>query len=140
VCVQQSRPLHMQAHMCMCALDCVCVCARAHERASVCVIVNICEVSWFVGVFACMYQRLCMCVCAHVLVCVHVRMCVCRKPCVIRFLHVCVCVRFVHVMGPWCSSPHTSVSRAVPSRPSSTQGSAPHHAWHFSMLIRAIGH
>ena len=28
----------------------VCVRARTHERASVCVFVNICEVSWFVGV------------------------------------------------------------------------------------------
>ena len=71
----------------MCALECVCVCAGAHARASVCVFVNICEVSWVgaVGrcvtkcvcvhacacanarVCACMYQRLCMCVCAHVL-------------------------------------------------------------------------
>ena len=36
----------------MCALECVCVCVRerAHARASVCVFVNICEVSWFVGV------------------------------------------------------------------------------------------
>ena len=34
----------------MCALECVCVCAGAHARASVCVFVNICEVSWFVGV------------------------------------------------------------------------------------------
>jgi hypothetical protein len=32
------------------ALECVCSSARAHERASVCVFVNICEVSWFVGV------------------------------------------------------------------------------------------
>jgi len=32
----------------MCALDCVCV--RAHERVTVSVFVNICEVSWFVGV------------------------------------------------------------------------------------------
>jgi hypothetical protein len=31
-----------------CALECVC--ARAHARVSVCVFVNICEVSWFVGV------------------------------------------------------------------------------------------
>ena len=34
----------------MCALEHVCVSARAHARASVCVFVNICEVSWFVGV------------------------------------------------------------------------------------------
>ena len=36
----------------MCALECVCVCvcAGAHARASVCVFVNICEVSWVVGV------------------------------------------------------------------------------------------
>ena len=34
----------------MCALECVCVCAGAHARASVCVFVNICEVSWLVGV------------------------------------------------------------------------------------------
>ena len=35
----------------MCALECVCVCGlSAHARASVCVFVNICEVSWFVGV------------------------------------------------------------------------------------------
>ena len=36
----------------MCALECVCVCVRerAHARSSVCVFVNICEVSWFVGV------------------------------------------------------------------------------------------
>ena len=66
----------------MCALECVCVCARA--RASVCV--HVCEyLRGFVvcrcvtkcvcvhacacandGVYACMYQRLCMCVCAHV--------------------------------------------------------------------------
>ena len=34
----------------MCALEGVCVCARARTRASVSVFVNICEVSWFVGV------------------------------------------------------------------------------------------
>ena len=36
----------------MCALECVCasVCARAPARASVCVFVNTCAVSWFVGV------------------------------------------------------------------------------------------
>ena len=34
----------------MSALEHVCVCACAHVRASVCVFVNICEVSWFVGV------------------------------------------------------------------------------------------
>jgi hypothetical protein len=36
----------------MCALEhvCVCVCARALARASVCVLVNMCEVLWFVGV------------------------------------------------------------------------------------------
>ena len=34
-----------------------------------------------------------------VLVCAHVCMCVCRQPCVMRFLHVCVCVRFVHVIS-----------------------------------------
>ena len=32
-------------------------------------------------------------------VCVHVGMCVCRQPCVMRFLDVCVCVRFVHVIS-----------------------------------------
>ena len=26
-------------------------------------------------------------------------MCVCRQPCEIRFLHVCICVRFVHVIS-----------------------------------------
>ena len=95
----------------MCALECVCVCAGAHARASVCVFVNICEVSWVgaVGrcvtkcvcvhacacanarVCACIYQRLCVCVYARMFfVCVHVCMCVCRQPCVMRFLHLCV--------------------------------------------------
>ena len=67
-----------------CALEHVCVCSRAHSRASVCV--RVCEylrgvvvcrcVTMCVCVHACacakdrvypcMYQHLCMCVCAHV--------------------------------------------------------------------------
>ena len=98
----------------MCALEGVCV--RAQSRASVCervceylrgfvvcrcvtkcVRVHACACA-NVCVYACMYQRLCMRVCAHALVCVHVCMCVWRQPCEIRFLHVCICVRFVHVL------------------------------------------
>ena len=41
-----------------------------------------------------MYQRLCICVCAHVLVCVYVGNRV-RS----GFFHVCICVRFVHVIS-----------------------------------------
>ncbi len=95
MCVQQWRPLHMQAHDAY-------VCARGHARACVSVFVNTCEVSWFVGVqlsvcvcmhvhsrasdhansvscanacvYACMYQRLWMCVCAQFLC---VLMCAC---------------------------------------------------------------
>ena len=70
----------------MCALECVCVCARA--RASVCM--HACEcLRGFVGcrcvtkcvcadvrLYACMYQRLCICVCSHVLLCICVCSCV----------------------------------------------------------------
>ena len=69
----------------MCALECVCV--RARARASVCV--HVCKYlrGFVVGrcvtkcvcvhacacandrVYPCMYQRLCMCVCAHVPTC-----------------------------------------------------------------------
>jgi hypothetical protein len=114
-CVYSSGAHGISRRICVRVRLSVCVCARS--RASVCV--HVCEyLRGFVicrcvtkcvcvhacacanvCVYACMYQRLCMRVCADVLVCVHVCMCVCRQPCVIRFLHVCVCVRFVHVIS-----------------------------------------
>ena len=108
-----------QLASCPARLGCVCVCARAHARASVCV--RVCEylrgvvvcrcvtkcvcvhacACANVCVYACMYQRLCRCVCAHALVCAHVCMCVCRQPCVIRvFACVCLCA-FCSCDSPW---------------------------------------
>ena len=94
----------------MCALECVCVCAGAHARASACVFVNICEVLWVcrcvtkcVRVCVCMHVRVqglvcvpvyinvCVCVYARMFfVCVHVCMCVCRQPCVFMCVRVYV--------------------------------------------------
>ena len=101
----------------VCALECMCVCMRAHAGASVCV--RVCEyLRGFVVcrcvtkcvcvhacacanvcVYACMYQRLCMCVCPHVLVCAHMCECLCAFClnermlwCVSLCVHVCMCV------------------------------------------------
>jgi len=51
--------------------------------------------------------NVCVCVYAHVFLSVFMRvcvacMCVCRQQCVIRFLHVCVRVRFVHAISRLC--------------------------------------
>ena len=70
--------------------DWECVYARAHVR--VCAHMCVCLCAF------CLNERMLWCVS----VCVHVCMCVCRQPCVIRFLHVCICVRFVHVIPRMC--------------------------------------
>ena len=95
MCVQQWRPLHIYAHMCLYALVCVCVLhcdvevtelstnkqhtlsrarggwggALSSARASVFVLVSVCMVWWFVCVHVCV----CMCMCA----CMRVCMCNC---------------------------------------------------------------
>ena len=69
---------------------CVRARTRALARASVCVLVNICEDSWFVGVYlsacVCMHVRVqmfvCMPVCINVCVCVYARMLLCVLMCV----------------------------------------------------------
>ena len=77
----------------MCALVCVGVCAGAHARASACVFVNICEVSWFGAVGRCVTKCVRVCVCMHVRVQVLVCMPVCINVCVCINDCVCACAR-----------------------------------------------